>query len=481
MRLRVAFQVVGLINIVLALAMLAPLVVSLFYKDGDTLTFLYSSIITGATGALMYLVCRGPVLEVSHREGFVIVSFSWLSAGFFSAVPYLISGAFPSSIDAVFEAVSGITTTGASILTNIEAMPHGLLFWRSMTHWLGGMGIIVLSVAILPFLGIGGMQLYRAEASTISGEKFAPRIMDMARILFKIYLLFSFTMMVFLVMAGLNIFEAFVHTVGGVATAGFSNKNMSVGHFQNVFVEGIVMIFMVLGATNFALHYGFFQKGIKVYTKSEEFRFYILVMVVATVLVTLNLNGTVYGSLAESFRYASFQVVSITTTTGYSTADTATWTSFSQVLLLILMFFGGSAGSTTGSIKCIRVLLLAKLCYQEIYRLIHPHAVITVKLGGRAVPPEVIKGVAGFTILFLIIFIASALGLSWTGLDMWTAVSSAAATIGNVGPALGLTGPASDYSMVPDAGKCILIFNMFLGRLEIYTLLILLVPAFWKG
>jgi trk system potassium uptake protein TrkH len=269
--------------------------------------------------------------------------------------------------------------------------------------------------------------------------------------------------------------------VGGIATGGFSDKNMSIAHFQNVYVEGIIIILMVLGATNFALHYGFYQKGIRAYTTSEEFRFYILVMVVATIVVTLSLNGTVYATAAESLRYAAFQVVSVTTTTGYSTADFGSWPSFSQILLLVLMFFGGSVGSTTGSIKCVRLLLLIKLGYKEIYRLIHPHAVITVKLGGKVVPPEIMRGVAGFTFLFISVFVVSAAVLSGLGLDPLTAISSAAATLGNVGPALGELGPASNYSMVPDAGKWVLVFNMLLGRLEIYTLLILLVPAFWKG
>jgi trk system potassium uptake protein TrkH len=250
LRLRIAFQIVGLINIILALAMLAPLLISLFYKQGDTSTFLYSFLITGTIGAILFVVFRGPVSEVSHREGFVIVALSWISASLFSSVPYLLSGAFPSPVYAIFEAVSGITTTGASILTDIEALPHSILFWRSMTHWLGGMGIIVLSLMILPFLGIGGMQLYRAEVSTISGDKFAPRIKDMARILLTIYLILSFTMLVLLILAGMNIYDAFIHTMGGVSTAGFSNKGMSVGQFGNVYMEAIIMVFMILGATN---------------------------------------------------------------------------------------------------------------------------------------------------------------------------------------------------------------------------------------
>jgi trk system potassium uptake protein TrkH len=384
-------------------------------------------------------------------------------------------------VDAVFETVSGFTTTGASILTSVDALPHGILFWRSMTHWLGGLGIVVVSLMVLPFLGIGGMQLYKAESSTITGDKFTPRIKEMARILLIIYLVLSFSMTVLLVAAGLNVFDAVIHTLGGVSTGGFSDQNMSVGQFGNVYVEGIIIIFMVLGATNFARHYAFYQKGIRGYAESDEFRFYILVLVASSIAVTLNLNGTVYDSITESFRYGLFQVASIMTTTGYSTADFANWPPFSQLVLLMLMFIGGSAGSTTGAIKCIRVLLLVKLCYKEIYQLIHPHAVIPVKLGGNVVPPEIIRSVTGFTILFLGVFLVSTMALSWIGLDTWTAVSSAAATLGNVGPSLGATGPASNYSMVADAGKWVLICNMLLGRLEIYTLFILLVPAFWRG
>ena len=480
MRIRIAFHVAGLVTLIVAFAMLAPFAASLYYNDGDAAAFGYAILITAGSGAALFALFRGPMLEVNHREGFVIVAFAWLAAGFFSSVPYLLSGSFPSPVDAVFEAVSGITTTGASVIRDIESMPHGILFWRSMTHWMGGMGIVLVGVAILPFLGIGGMQLFKAETSTISGDKFVPRIRDMARILFTIYILFMATMMALLMAAGMDLFDAFVHTVGGVATAGFSDKNLSVGHYGSFAIEAIVMTFMVLGATNFALHYEFSKKGFSAYLGSEEFRFYIYVMVVFTALIAMSLGG-VYDGVAETLRYASFQVVSITTTTGYTTADFSKWPETSQVLLLFLMFIGGSVGSTTGSIKCIRILLLLKVCYKEIYRLIHPHAVIPVKLAGRVIDPDVIRSVTGYTVLFVLLFVLSAMALSATGLDAWTAVTSAAATIGNVGPAMGSVGPAAGYGGAPDAAKCIYIANMLLGRLEIYTLLILLVPAFWRG
>lgn len=468
-------------NFILALTMLIPLCISLLYGDGDAGTFLYSFLITASFGGVMFLVFRTPNTDISHREGFIIVGFTWISVGFFSSLPYLISGVFPSLVDCIFEAVSGITTTGASIASDIGSLSRGLLFWRAMTNWLGGMGIIVLSLTILPVLGVGGMQIYKAEASKISGERLAPRIKDMARILLSVYLTLSVAMAVLLVVAGMGVYDAVLHTLAGMSTGGFSNQEASIGGFANVYVECVVMLIMVIGATNFALHYGFLKSGLRSYAESEEFRFYVLVMVVATAAVAVNLHGAVYSTLSESVRYASFQVISITTTTGFSSADFGSWPAFSQVLLVGLMFFGGSAGSTTGAIKCVRILLIIKVCYKELYKLVHPHAVSPVKLGGRVVPPEVLRSVLGFAFLFFMVFAVSAGALAWIGLEPLTAVSSAAATLGNIGPALAELGPTSNYSMVPDAAKWVMLFNMLLGRLEIYTLLILLVPAFWRG
>ncbi len=482
MKIRHILLIVGIITLFLSLAMVFPLFVSLLFGDGDTRAFLYAFMITSAVGVFLTLACRGSTaIEISHREGFVVVALSWMGAAFFSALPFIFSGSFPSFVDAVFEAVSGITTTGASVLTDVDHLPHGLLFWRSMIHWLGGMGIVVLSLAILPLLGIGGMQLYKAEASTVSADKFAPRIKEMARILFAVYLIISFTQVVFLSLAGMDLFDAFIHTFGTVATGGFSSRNTSVGYFQSALIEGIIIVFMFLGATNFSLHYRFFHEGYKVYLKNEEFRFYLLVMTVATILVTSNLIVSAYYGVGESLRYAIFQVVSIMTTTGYSTTDFEKWPFFSQMVLLVVMFFGGSTGSTTGSIKCIRLLILIKLAYREIYRLVHPHAVTPIKLGGKVLSPDIINGVMGYTFLFMGIFALSTVSLTLVGIDLITAISSSIATLGNIGPGLGITGPASNYSTIPDPGKWILILNMLLGRLEIYTILILLLPAFWRG
>ena len=479
MRPRAILQIMGVINMVVAVAMLAPLCVSLLFDDGDTKTFIISVAITAIVGLLLYFIFRTKDIEITHREGFIVVAASWLCASFFSALPYYISGVVPSLTDAVFEASSGITTTGASVLTQIEGLPHGILFWRSMTHWLGGIGIVLFSVAILPLLGIGGMQLYKAEASGITGDKFVPRIKDMAKILVKVYLFLSFVMIVLLLISGMGLFDAFVHGVGSISTGGFSSKNTSMGYYNNALMEWLLIIFMIVGATSFNLHYDFYKKGIKSYIKSEEFRFFFFVLIASTLLIALNLKITGYAGSA--IRDSAFQVTSITTTTGYSTVDYAKWPAFSQLLLLILMFVGGCAGSTTGAIKSVRILVLFKFIYKEIYRLIHPHAVAPVKLNGRVLSPEIIKGVAGYTIIFFLVFVVSTLLLTLTGMDLVTSISSAAASLGNIGPALGATGPLSNFAELHGFAKWVLIIDMILGRLEIYTLLILFIPAFWRG
>ncbi|MBI5233504.1 MAG: TrkH family potassium uptake protein [Deltaproteobacteria bacterium] len=481
MIIRPLLYIVGLINLLLAAAMLLPLAVSYIYGEGDSRVFGISILITVVTGALLFFAFGKRDLDISHRAGFVVVAFSWISVSMFSALPFYISGVFPSFTDAFFESVSGLTTTGASVLKDVEVLSHAMLFWRSMLHLIGGMGIVLLGLAILPFLGIGGMQLYKAETSSVSAEKFAPRVSEMARIIVGIYLTVSAALFLILFFSGMDVFDAFIHMAGTVSTGGFSNKNLSVGYFQNPFMEWTIILFMVAGATNFGLHYRVLSEGPRVYLKNDEFRFFMLVIFIAILLVGLNLLATVYNDPAEALRYAAFNVVSVITTTGFATGDFAQWPALSQMVLFFLMLFGGSAGSTAGAIKCIRLLLLIKVGYKEALRLIHPHAVTPVKLAGRVVPPEIIKAVAGFTALYLLVFLASSIALTAFDMDFITAMSSSATMLGNVGPALGAMGPMSNFSMVPLAGKWVFILDMLLGRLEIYTLLILLLPAFWKG
>lgn len=480
MQLTVVFFVVGVISLLFSLCHLLGFSVALYFHDGDAIAFFNSFIISFFLGLTLFLTCRKETFQVGHREGFLIVAMSWISAAFLSSLPFLLSKSFDTPLNAVFEAVSGITTTGASILTDIENMPHGILFWRNLIHWIGGMGIIIISLTILPVLGIGGMQLYKAEASVVSGDKFAPRIKEMARILLYIYLSFSLVLYVLLLMSGMNAYDAFIHMTGSVGTAGFSNKNASVGAFESLHIEAIIIVFMVLGATSFSIHYRFLSKGFKAYSESEEFKFFASIMILAIAIITINLYGNTYDSLTSAFRYASFQVVSIATTTGFSTADFSLWPPLSQSVLLMLMFVGGNAGSTTGAIKCIRLLLLLKIGYKEMYTLIHPHAVKPVKLGGRTVPAEVLNGVMGFTFLFIALFSISTVIFSGLGYDFLSAMSTSVASLGNIGPALGIHGPMTGYSEMPVIGKIIFIFNMLLGRIEIYALFILLLPAFWR-
>lgn len=481
MKFKVVLHIVGLVNMILAGTMLFPLFVTLFFNEGDTFVFAASLAVTMATGLALFFGFRTRLTEVSHRHGFVVVALAWLSASFFSSVPFILSGQFPSVLDAVFEAVSGLTTTGASVVNDVEGLSHGILFWRSFTHWIGGIGVVVFGLAILPLLGIGGMQIYKAEASVVAADKLAPRVKAIARILVTVYLIISFVLLVFLIISGMDIFDAFNHTFSTIATGGFSTRGESVGQYGNFFIELIIMIFMVLGATNFALHYRFFHDGLKSYLKNSEFKFYLGILGAAMVLIAANVNGSVYGGFVESLRYSSFQVISIMTTTGYSTADYTQWPVFSQGVLMLLMFVGGMAGSTTGSVKCIRVLLLFKLGYREIYKLVHPHAVKTVKLNGRPVETEVLNAVTAFTFLYLAVFVASSAILTLQGIDFVTSLSSVAASIGCIGPALGETGPMSNFAALPSLSKMVLILDMLLGRLELYTLIILLVPAFWRG
>lgn len=483
MRLKVILYILGLLNTFFGLAMLIPLFVSLIYHEGDTMALLISSSITLTIGVVLSLIFRCPGVEVTHREGFVITVSAWLSAGIFGALPYLFSGSLPSFVDALFECISGFTTTGASVFTSVEELPHGIIFWRALTHWLGGLGIILMVLAILPILGVGGMQLYKAEAPGIgvAADKLAPRLVETVRLLGFVYLVITTTEVVFLIWAGMGPFDAIIHSFATVATGGFSNKNISIEAYHSPLIESIITVFMFISATNFALHASLLKKGPRVYLENPEFRFYIFLQLTAILLVTLNLRLSIYDSVTSAFRFASFQVVSITTSTGFSSTDFAGWPSFSQFALIVLMLIGGSTGSTTGAIKCVRVLLLLKQGYKELRQLIHPHAVIHVKLGGRIVPPEVVAGATGFTFLYIVIFFIASMAMTFLGLDIVSAISSVAATLGNIGPGIGVVGPLSNYSEVPYIGKWLLISCMLLGRLEVYTLLILFTPAFWKG
>lgn len=461
--------------------MVLPLLIDLIYKENQSLGLLISIAITAGSGLLMNLLCRGNnKRELSHREGFAIVAFAWLSATFFGSLPYLFTGSLKSFTDAWFETASGFTTTGSTILTDIEKHSHAILFWRCLTQWMGGMGIIVLSLAVLPFLGIGGMQLYKAEVPGPTADKLRPRISQTARILWEVYVLLSGVEVLLLFLGGMNLFDAFCHTFSTMATGGFSPKNASIEFYRNPFIEYVITFFMFMAGVNFSLHYRTLKGNLKYLWQDEEFCFYISLTLVSTFIVTFIIWKDIPESFEKAFRLSIFQVVSILTTTGFCTADFEKWPISSQLLLLFLMFIGGCAGSTGGAIKCIRIYILLKQGFKELRQIIHPHAVIPVKLGGKIISPDTLSGVWGLFFLYLIIFVIASLLLALLGVDFLTSISAVAATLGNVGPGLGTVGPAENFAHLPATAKWILSFCMLLGRLEIYTLLVLFAPEFWR-
>ncbi len=460
--------------------MLFPLIFSLYYQDAGILPLLQSMGLILVAGIPMVALCRPRgTLSLSHREGIAIVALGWFFAGVAGCLPFYIGGVCGSFTDSCFESFSGFTTTGASVLTNIEVVSKGLLMWRSFTHWLGGMGIIVLSLAILPFLGVGGMQLYKAEVPGPVPDKLKPRIRDTAMVLWKVYLGFTIAQALLLLLGGMDLFDSLCHTFGTMATGGFSTRNASVAAYPSPYIQWVIIIFMFAAGANFALHYRLLRGKPLALWRDSEFRFYALVVILATAVSAWALSEQ-YGGLEETIRVSAFQVVSIVTTTGFATADYELWPALCQSVLVILMFLGGCAGSTGGGVKCMRALLLFKQSGQEMTRLIHPRAVTHVKLGGKSVPPEIMSGIWGFFILYLGLFLLSSLFLAAMGIDLATSFSSVIACIGNIGPGFGSVGPVENYAHLPALAKWILIFDMVLGRLEIYTVILLFVPEFWR-
>ena len=474
------FHLLGFLNLILAGSMVLPLIVNWIYGESHARGYLLSMAVTGATGLLLMLIFKKSSRELSHRDGFAIVALGWVLATFFGALPYLFTGAFTSLVDACFETASGFTTTGSTMMTDIAKNPQAILFWRALTQWLGGMGIILLSLAILPLLGIGGMQLYKAEVPGPTADKLRPRMTQTARILWQVYLLISAAQVVTLLFGGMNLFDSVCHTFTTMATGGFSTKNISVEHYHSPFIEYAIVFFMFVAGANFSLHYQFLKGNFRPLWRDPEFRFYSGVVLAATLFITVNLLPGLSGDILKAFRLALFQVVSIQTTTGYSSVDFEKWPAFSQYALLALMFIGGCAGSTGGAIKCIRIYVLIKEAARELYRLVHPHAVAPVKLGGKVIPQDTLNGIRALFFLYIGIFLLASLAVSFLGADIITSVSAVATTLGNTGPGLGEVGPLDNFAHLPAASKWILTACMLFGRLEIYTLLVLLFPEFWR-
>lgn len=454
---------------------------SIYYNDDDILSLILSGSVTCITGLTAWLLTRkSDKADVGKREGYLIVTLGWILMSAFGALPFVVHGSIPSYTDAYFETMSGFTTTGASILKIVEVLPHGLMFWRSMTHWIGGMGIIVLSLAILPLLGIGGMQLYQAEVAGPTKDKLHPRVRETAKRLWAIYFILTSAQVVLLLIGGMNLFDSLCHSFGTLATGGFSTKTQSVAFYNSAYIEYVILIFMFIGGTNFTLHYLALHGKFNSYFKDDEFKFYFTLIIVTVVALTVYLiiaNGT---PVEKTFRNVAFSILSILTSTGFATADYELWAPFSSMFFLIVLLLGACAGSTSGGVKMIRYQLLLKNSVAEAKRLLHPNAIIPVRHNGKAVPNEILAKVSAFVLTYLAIFVLGSLVLTMTGLDIKTSLGSVAACMANIGPGLGMTGPAGNYADVAVFGKWLLSFLMLLGRLELFTVLIIFTPYFWK-
>lgn len=482
MHLFVVQRILGVLLMVFSLTMLPPLAISVWADDGALIGFTDAFIVTLGLGVAFWAPVRNHHQDLRVRDGFLVVVMFWVVLGLTGSLPFMFAESFNMSLtNAVFESVSGLTTTGATVIVGIDELPMSILYYRQQLQWLGGMGIIVLAVAVLPMLGIGGMQLYRAETpGPVKDNKLTPRITETAKALWFIYLGLTVSCMLAYWLAGMKPFDALGHAFSTVAIGGFSTHDESIGFYDSTLIEMIAVVFMLLSGVNFALHFlAFRRRSLKTYFEDSEFRGYIttLTIVIILVSVALFLMG-VYGTWSESIARGIFQAVSIGTTTGFTTADYSLWPGFISILLLFTSFIGGCAGSTGGGIKVIRFLLLVKQGLREINRLIHPNAEIPIRVGSKTIPWRIVDAVWGFFALYVASFGVMYLALASTGLDLMTSFSAVAASINNLGP--GLAGVGAHYADINDPAKWILCFAMLLGRLEIFTLLVLLTPAFWR-
>lgn len=491
---KIIFYFFGLLLLFNGGFMLLASLISLIYKDGISFELLLAGIAVLVIGIFVMLRTRNHRKEMNKREGYIVVTFGWLVMALSGSLPYIITDTIPVFTDAFFETISGYTTTGATILNDIEILPKGILFWRSLTHWIGGMGIIVLAVAILPLLGIGGMQLFAAEAPGPSADKLHPRITDTAKRLWLIYVGYTVAETLFLSLAGMTFFDALNHSMCTLSTGGFSTKNASLAHWNDTpLIQYIVMVFMFLAGTNFVLSYFAFKGRVQKIIKDEEFKWYsrfiMIFAIIATFIIYFRADVSassiahpmVLGELESAFRHGLFQVLAIITTTGFVTADFTLWTPFLVVFFFGLMFLGGSAGSTSGGVKVVRHLILIKNGFLEFRRTLHPHAVLPVRYNKKSVGGNIVFNVLAFFILYMLSFIIGALGFSMLDFDFTSSIGLAASSLGNVGPALGDFGPVNNYAELPSIGKWWSSFLMLLGRLELFTVLILLTPFFWRN
>ena len=493
---RLISYIIGLLLLFNSAAIIITSFVSFLLKDGFFNNIIYASLCCLVIGSIIMFFSRNPTKVINRRDGYLIVILGWLTMVFSGTLPYIFTDTINNIPDLIFETMSGYTTTGSSIISDIESLPQSIIFWRSMTHWLGGMGIIVLAIAILPLLGIGGMQLFSAEApgSGISGDKIHPRISNTAKRLWFIYIGLTLAETLLLNFAGMSLFDAINHSMSNIATGGFSTKNDSLSHWNSIpLIQYIIVFFMILAGTNFLLIYLSIIGKFKKLIYNTEFIWFIVLIsffvIITTIILNTNidLNSTnfdhpqVYGKLEASFRHALFQVVAVMTTTGFVTGDFAGWSPFLTMLFFGLMFFGASSGSTSGGIKISRHLILIKNGFLEFKRSLHPNAILPLRYNHSVVKKEVVVNILAFFMLYLILFIIGAAVLSTQGLDFISSIGGSAASIGNVGPALGSIGPAFNYEQITGFAKIWCSFLMLVGRLELFTILIIFTPYFWKN
>ena len=488
LNLKAVFGTLCVLLFFLGVALLLPMVVGLVYGEATWWSFGVTSLVALALGGVGWKVMGRTSQDLQIREGFAIVALAWWVLSLIGALPFVISGVLGSYTDAFFETMSGFTTTGATILGGantpaIEDLPNAFLFWRSLAHWLGGMGIIVLTLAILPILGVGGMQLFKAEAPGPSADKLTPRIQETAKRLWLIYVGLT-VIQVALLMPAMGVFDAVNHAFATMATGGFSTENGSVGQYNSEYVDWVITVFMVLAGINFTLHFRLLRGQGGAVWKDTELRVYLYVIAVATVIVTLALwkggGDAVYADFNEALRFGAFQVAAIISTTGFGTADYVLWPSLAVGVLFLLFFVGGMAGSTAGGVKVIRHVLLFKNSFKEIKQLIHPNAVVHLRLNDRVVSQDIMRNVLSFFVLYIVLIGAGTLIMTTLDLDLLSAFGVTISSVGNVGPAFGEFGPAENYASISPVGKWVLALLMMAGRLEIFTVLILFSTSFWK-
>ncbi|MDR6301284.1 TrkH family potassium uptake protein [Mesonia maritima] len=491
---RIIIHIMGLLLLCNGGFMLIAALVSWYYQDGVTMQITAASLTTMFSGVLLMFVTRNHQKLMKQREGYLIVSLGWIFMAVSGMLPYLFSEAIPEVTDAFFETMSGYTTTGATILNDIEVIPKGILLWRSLTHWIGGMGIIVLAVAILPMLGIGGMQLFAAEAPGPSADKLKPRIADTAKRLWFIYVGYTFAETILLKVAGMDFFDAVNHALSTLSTGGFSTKNASIAYWNDQpLIQYIIILFMFLAGMNFVMSYFAFKGKFGRLLRDEEFKWYAIFIGSFTVIASLLIyfeadvglssikHPMVLGEAESAFRHALFQVLSVITTTGFVSADFTMWTPFLTIFFFGMFFLGGSAGSTAGGVKVVRHIIMIRNGITEFKRALHPNAILPVRFNGKMIRENIVFNILGFFILYMLAFIIGAIVLAYLGLDFPTAIGGAASSLGNIGPAFGALSPVNNFDALPAPGKWWCAFLMLIGRLELFTVLILLTPFFWRN